>query len=132
VAALFPLRARQGSLTFSPRAEYERTQAWDSLLGATHRFTEVLGFDLDAGAGAHFHYVRYQSTTYVEWSSAALGLGLGAGARRSVLPEVWGRPEVGLNADLSYDFLDLSRGGDLSGGVQGQLLVFVGGTWGAP
>lgn len=132
VAMLFPLRARQGALTFSPAAEYDRTQVWDSLVGATHRFTRVLGFELETGAGAHFHYVRYQSTTYVEWSSAALGLGLSANARRSILPELWGRPEMGVGADLSYDFIDLSRGGDLSGGVQGQLLVFLGGAWGAP
>lgn len=132
VSALFPLRARQEDLTFSPRSEYERTQQWDALCGATFRFTQIAGFDVDAGLGAHFHYARFQSTTYVEWSTAALGLGLGAGVRRAILPEVWGRPEVGLLGDLSYDFIDLSRGGDMAGGVQGQLLVSLGGVWGAP
>lgn len=130
---LFPLRARQGDLKFSPRAEYEQTEQWDAFLGASRRFSDLGGFLLDAALGAHMNYVRFRSNTYVEWSSAAAGLGLGASARRRLTTGLWGsQVEWGGSFDLSYDFIDLSRGGDLQGAVQSQSLLFVGVAWGAP
>lgn len=130
---LFPLRARQGERKFSPRAEYEQTEQWDAFLGVSRRFSDTLGFELDAAFGAHVNYVRFRSPTYVEWSSAALGLGLGAAARRRLATGLWGsRIEWGGSFDLSYDFIDLSRGGDLRGAVQSQTVLFLGAAWGAP
>jgi hypothetical protein len=132
LSALLPLRARQGELKFAPRAEYNETEEWDSFVGVARRFPGPMGFDLDAALGAHFHYVRFRSQTYVEWSAAASGLGLGATARRVLFPRLWGgRGEWGAAVDMNYDFIDISRGGDLRSGVQVQCLAFVGWAWGA-
>ncbi len=133
IATLFPLRARQEDIAFAPRSEYDQTQQWDALLAPNYRFTRLGAWDLDAGLGPHFHYVRFQSTKYVEWSSAALGLGASATGRTPISEDFWGgHGELGARGDLSYDFIDLSRGGAMKGGVQAQFLVFVGWTMGAP
>lgn len=128
---LFPLRASDGEVQFAPRSEYDQTQMVDWLLGASRRYRGLMGWDVDAGLGAHFHFARLRSTTYVEWSTAALGLGLVGAARKSLGAGLGGGyPELGLHFDLNYDFIDLSRGGDLVGGVQGQLGVSIGWTLG--
>ena len=127
LSTLFPLRARQGDLAFSPRAKYDRTQQYDALLAPNYCFSEVSGFDIDTSLGAHFHFVRFQSTEYVEWSSAALGVAAGATARTPLSEEFWGgHGELAVRGDLAYDFIDLSRGGHLNGGVQAAFFVYVG------
>lgn len=132
LAALFPLRARQEDVKFAPRAEYDRTEQYDALIAPNYRFTEIANFQIEAGLGPHFHYVRFQSTEYVEWSSAALGAGASATGRTALTDEFRaGHGEFGLRGDLSYDFIDLSRGGQMNAGVQAQLLVFVGWAMGA-
>lgn len=126
LSVFFPLRANQDDISFSPRAEYDGTQQFDTFVAPNLRFTEVYGWDIDSGLGAHFHYVRFHSTRYVEWSSAAMGLGIATSARTPIGKEFWnGRGELGVHGDLSYDFIDLSRGGDLTGAVQGQLMVSI-------
>lgn len=132
IATLFPLRVRQEDLAFSPRAEYDRTQQYDALVAPNYRFREIGNWHFDAGLGPHFHYVRFQSTEYVEWSSAALGAGASFTGRTSISDSVLGgHGEFGARGDLSYDFIDLSRGGHMNGGVQAQLLVFIGVSLGA-
>ncbi len=127
IATLFPLRARQEDIAFAPRAEYDRTQQYDALVAANYRFSEILGWELESGLGPHFHYVRFQSTEYVEWSSAAMGLGISTTGRTPISEEFWGgHGELGVRGDISYDFIDLSRGGHMNGAVQAQLLVLVG------
>lgn len=127
MSLLFPLRARQGDEAFSPRAEYDKTQQYDAFLAPNFRFTRLLGWEIDAGLGAHFHFVRFRSTHYVEWSSAAMGMGLSAAGRTPLSEEFWGgHGELGLHGDINYDFIDFSRGGDLTGGVQAQFHVSVG------
>lgn len=131
VSVLMPLRATDGEVTFAPRSEYDQTQMYDWLLGANHRYRGVLGWDVDAGLGAHAHFARLRSDKYVEWSTSSLGLGLATAARKAVGPGLWGgHPELGIHLDLNYDFIDLSRGGDLVGGVQGQVGVSLGWTFG--
>lgn len=132
VATLFPLRARQENVAFAPRAEYDRTQQYDALVAPTYRFSKLVGWEIEAGLGPHFHYVRFQSTEYVEWSSAAMGLGTSATGRTPISEEFWGgHGELGIRGDISYDFIDLSRGGHMNGAVQAQFLVFVGWAMGA-
>lgn len=127
IAALVPLRARQEDVKFAPRKEYERTQQYDALVGPSYRLTEFLNWKIDAGLGPHFHYVRFQSTEYVEWSSAALGLGASTTGRTPITKELpAGHGEFGVRGDFSYDFIDLSRGGHMNGGLQAQVLLFVG------
>lgn len=127
IATLFPLRARQEEFVFAPRAEYDRTQQYDALIAPNYRFDEIADWLIEVGLGPHFHFVRFQSTEYVEWSSAALGAGASATARRPISEAFWGaHGEFGLRGDLSYDFIDLSRGGHMNGGAQAQLLVFLG------
>ena len=127
VASLFPLRARQGVLTFSPRAEYDRAQQFDALLAPNVRFSRLFAREIDSGFGAHFHYARLRSTEYVEWSSAALGLGASVAARTPLSQEFWaGHGELSVLGLLAYDFIDLSRGGHMTGGVVAQVLVTVG------
>lgn len=117
---------------FAPRAEYDRTGQYDALVAPTYRFSEIMNWQLEAGLGPHFHYVRFQSTEFVEWSSAALGAGASVTGRTPISEEFWnGHGELGVRGDLSYDFIDLSRGGHMNGGVQAQLLVFVGVAVGA-
>lgn len=132
LAALVPLRARQEDLKFAPKKEYDRTEQYDALLGPTYRFADLWGWQMDAGLGPHFHYVRFQSTEYVEWSSAALGLGAFTTARTPITKEFSaGRAEFGARGDLSYDFIDLSRGGHMNGGIQAEFLLFLGFAMGA-
>lgn len=127
LSVLVPLRASDGENSFSPASEYERTQAYDSLLAANYRFTEWSGWHVEAGLGPHFNFTRFQDPEYVEWSSASLGLGAMWGARRFVGTSFWGgRPELGLQLDFSFDFIDLAHGGDFAAGLQGQALVSVG------
>jgi hypothetical protein len=127
VATLFPLRARQGELKFSPRAEYEHAQQFDAFLAPNLRFSKVFAWQLDSGLGAHLQYVRFRSTEYVEWSTGALGLGASAGARTPLSQEFWaGHGELSVLGHLAYDFIDLSRGGHMTGGVVAQVLVTVG------
>ncbi len=127
LSVLIPLRASDGVQSFMPQSEYDRTQAFDFILGANYRLTEIWDWTLEAGFGPHMNYTRFQSTQYVEWTNAALGLAGVCGARRS-----WGAgflggvPEVGIQLDFSYDFIDLAHGGDLSSGIQGQALVSLG------
>lgn len=127
LSVLVPLRASDGENSFSPSSEYERTQAYDSLLAANYRFGEWWGWHAEAGLGPHFNFTRFQSPEYVEWSTASLGVGALWGARRFVGTGFWGgRPEVGLQLDFSFDFIDLAHGGDFASGLQGQALVSVG------
>lgn len=132
LAALVPLRARQEDVKFAPRKEYERTESYDALVGPSYRFAELSTWQMDAGIGPHFHYVRFQSTEYVEWSSAAFGLGASTTGRSPLTKEFsTGRGEFGVRGDLSYDFIDLSRGGQMNGGIQAQVLLFLGWAMGA-
>lgn len=127
IATLFPLRARQGDLKFSPRAEYEGAQQFDAFLAPNVRFSRVLAWEIDSGLGAHFHYARFRSTEYVEWSTGAFGLGASAAARTPLSQEFWaGHGELSVLGHLAYDFVDLSRGGHMTGGVVAQVLVTVG------
>gem|GEM_PF-2318882 len=119
LSALVPLRASSGDQSFSPSDEYDSTQAYDAVTGLSRRFSEVYGFKIDALLGVHFHYV--------EWSSSAIGVAAGANARHPIGAGFWGgRPEVGVHLELAYDAIDLSHGGDLGSGIQGQAQVSVG------
>lgn len=127
LSLLIPLQASDGEQSFLPQSEYDRTRAFDIILGPNYRFTQIGEWTLEAGFGPHFNYTRFQSTEYVEWTNAALGLAGSWGARRK-----WGTgfsggmPEVGVQLDVSYDFIDLAHGGDLGSGLQGQALVSLG------
>jgi hypothetical protein len=100
---------------------------YDALLAPSYRFSEFGKWSVETGLGPHFHYVRFQSTEYVEWSSAAVGLGASATGRTRVTEVFRGaHGEVGARGELSYDFIDLSRGGHMNGGIQAQLLIFAG------
>jgi hypothetical protein len=124
VGLLVPLSASDGGHSFSPQAEYDRTRAFDVFVGPNYRFTKIWGWSLDAGLGPHINYTRFQSTQYVEWTNAAVGLAAACGARTPLGAGFWGGvPEVGVQVDFSYDFIDLAHGGDLSAGVAGQALV---------
>ena len=127
LSVLIPLRASDGVQSFTPQSEYDRTQAFDFILGANYRFTEIWDWTLEAGFGPHMNYTRLQSTQYVEWTNVALGLAGLCAARRNWGAGFWGGvPEIGVQLDFSYDFIDLAHGGDLNSGVQGQALVLIG------
>ena len=131
MTVLVPLRAGDPQSKFSPRAEYESTQSYDIFTGVDRRFGPFLQWEIDAGLGPHFNYTRFQSTRYVEWSAAALGFGMSFNARRRIgLEYDWGYPELGVHVDVSDDFIDLSRGGDLSNAIQAQFLLSLGVAFG--
>jgi len=124
---LFPLAVSDELLSISPRAEYESVQSFDMLLAVDKHLVSLLSWKTDLGLGPHIHSTRMRSSRYVEWSTAGLGLGISVNTRRSLARQWKGlTPEIGLHSDFSYDFIDLSRGGKISGAVQAQFLISLG------
>jgi hypothetical protein len=132
MSVLFPIHATDGVSTFSPPKEYDSVRSLDALLAVNHRFLRLSGWAFDGSLGPHVHFTRLRSSDYVEWTSSSMGLGLSAAVRRLLLqPLGAGLLEWGAHFDLSYDFVDFSHGGDLSGVLSAAAslsVAFAGGT----
>jgi hypothetical protein len=129
---LVPVHASDGVSKFAPSRHYDQVRSFDAFVGVDRRFARYQGWSFEGALGPHGHFTRLRSSRYVEWSSASMGVGMSAAASRPSPPSLkmkW--LHFGAQLDLSYDFVDFSHGGDLSGVFSAALsfsLAFVGGV----